>query len=307
MTLGQSRQEGERGQRAGFLGCGRGAERGGAGDSATETHLRSGRAGGGRAVPPWAWPPLTAPRPGCQPHGSPTSLSLPAPRRRAVHARPACAPMAGKALSLLPPLLLAAAGLAGLLLLCVPTRDIREPPALKVHARAPGQPGAVRGGSDRAGPGCARVPAGTPGAPQPSRRGGVRAPQQRSGPGPGRCSGASGGRGAGGRGAGGRSAKISARCPRRGAVSERPTGSLSAPPRRPGRGRARAPSTLGLPRGLAQMGCDRRWAKGPLPNLAAGSHGAGAALAGPKKKLERTGPDSPPAPASLDLREPGLR
>uniref|UniRef100_A0A8C2NXN0 apyrase n=1 Tax=Capra hircus TaxID=9925 RepID=A0A8C2NXN0_CAPHI len=131
MTLGQSRQEGERGQRAGFLGCGRGAERGGAGDSATETHLRSGRAGGGRAVPPWAWPPLTAPRPGCQPHGSPTSLSLPAPRRRAVHARPACAPMAGKALSLLPPLLLAAAGLAGLLLLCVPTRDIREPPALK--------------------------------------------------------------------------------------------------------------------------------------------------------------------------------
>ena len=52
--------------------------------------------------------------------------------------------MAGKALSLLPPLLLAAAGLAGLLLLCVPTRDIREPPALKVHAGAPWQPGAVR-------------------------------------------------------------------------------------------------------------------------------------------------------------------
>ncbi|XP_023083357.1 ectonucleoside triphosphate diphosphohydrolase 2 isoform X1 [Piliocolobus tephrosceles] len=39
--------------------------------------------------------------------------------------------MAGKVRSLLPPLLLAAAGLAGLLLLCVPTRDIREPPALK--------------------------------------------------------------------------------------------------------------------------------------------------------------------------------
>ncbi|XP_032117708.1 ectonucleoside triphosphate diphosphohydrolase 2 isoform X4 [Sapajus apella] len=39
--------------------------------------------------------------------------------------------MAGKVLSLLPPLLLAAAGLAGLLLLCVPTRDVREPPALK--------------------------------------------------------------------------------------------------------------------------------------------------------------------------------
>ncbi|XP_055988964.1 ectonucleoside triphosphate diphosphohydrolase 2 isoform X1 [Sorex fumeus] len=43
--------------------------------------------------------------------------------------------MAGKALSLLPsllpPLLLAAAGLAGLLLLSVPTRDVREPLALK--------------------------------------------------------------------------------------------------------------------------------------------------------------------------------
>ncbi|XP_032722178.1 ectonucleoside triphosphate diphosphohydrolase 2 isoform X1 [Lontra canadensis] len=39
--------------------------------------------------------------------------------------------MAGKVLSLLPPLLLAAAGLAGLLLLCVPSRDVREPPALK--------------------------------------------------------------------------------------------------------------------------------------------------------------------------------
>ncbi|XP_004848849.1 ectonucleoside triphosphate diphosphohydrolase 2 isoform X1 [Heterocephalus glaber] len=39
--------------------------------------------------------------------------------------------MAGKALSLLPPLLLATAGLAGLLLLCVPTRDVQEPPALK--------------------------------------------------------------------------------------------------------------------------------------------------------------------------------
>ncbi|KAM4877842.1 ectonucleoside triphosphate diphosphohydrolase 2 [Thomomys bottae] len=39
--------------------------------------------------------------------------------------------MAWKALSLLPPLLLAAVGLAGLLLLCLPTRDVREPPALK--------------------------------------------------------------------------------------------------------------------------------------------------------------------------------
>ncbi|XP_048202338.1 ectonucleoside triphosphate diphosphohydrolase 2 [Perognathus longimembris pacificus] len=39
--------------------------------------------------------------------------------------------MAGKVLSLLPPLLLAAVGLAGLLLLCLPTRDVREPPALK--------------------------------------------------------------------------------------------------------------------------------------------------------------------------------
>ncbi|XP_031306849.1 ectonucleoside triphosphate diphosphohydrolase 2 [Camelus dromedarius] len=39
--------------------------------------------------------------------------------------------MARKVLSLLPPLLLAATGLLGLLLLCVPTRDVREPPALK--------------------------------------------------------------------------------------------------------------------------------------------------------------------------------
>ncbi|CAK6433422.1 unnamed protein product [Pipistrellus nathusii] len=39
--------------------------------------------------------------------------------------------MAGKLLALLPPALLAAAGLAGLLLLSVPTRDVREPPALK--------------------------------------------------------------------------------------------------------------------------------------------------------------------------------
>ncbi|KAG3288421.1 ectonucleoside triphosphate diphosphohydrolase 2 [Ictidomys tridecemlineatus] len=39
--------------------------------------------------------------------------------------------MARKVLSLLPPLVLAAAGLSGLLLLCVPTRDVREPPALK--------------------------------------------------------------------------------------------------------------------------------------------------------------------------------
>ncbi|XP_027471708.2 ectonucleoside triphosphate diphosphohydrolase 2 isoform X2 [Zalophus californianus] len=39
--------------------------------------------------------------------------------------------MAGKVLSLLPPLLLAVAGLAGLLLLYVPTRDVRELPALK--------------------------------------------------------------------------------------------------------------------------------------------------------------------------------
>ncbi|XP_058158742.1 ectonucleoside triphosphate diphosphohydrolase 2 [Dasypus novemcinctus] len=39
--------------------------------------------------------------------------------------------MARKVPPLLPPLLLAAAGLAGLLLLCIPTRDVREPPALK--------------------------------------------------------------------------------------------------------------------------------------------------------------------------------
>ena len=51
--------------------------------------------------------------------------------------------MAGKVLSLLPPFLLAAAGLCGLLLLCVPTRDVREPPALKVPASARGTGGAL--------------------------------------------------------------------------------------------------------------------------------------------------------------------
>uniref|UniRef100_A0A8C5YAG3 Ectonucleoside triphosphate diphosphohydrolase 2 n=1 Tax=Microcebus murinus TaxID=30608 RepID=A0A8C5YAG3_MICMU len=39
--------------------------------------------------------------------------------------------MAGKMLSLLPPLLLAVAGLAGILLLCVHTRDVRDSPSLK--------------------------------------------------------------------------------------------------------------------------------------------------------------------------------
>lgn len=171
-----------------------------------------------------------------------------------------------------------------------PATSGSRPPS-RCTLELPGSPAQSAGGLDRAGLGCARVPAGTPGAPQPAQQGGVRAPQPRSGPGPGRCSGASGGRGAGGR-----HARISGRCARRGAVSERPTGSLSAPPGCPGRGRARAPSTLGLPWGLARMGCDRRWAQGPLPNLAAGSHGAGAALTGPKKKFERTGPDSPTRP-----------
>ncbi|KAM5330728.1 ectonucleoside triphosphate diphosphohydrolase 2 [Glossophaga mutica] len=57
---------------------------------------------------------------------------LPAPRRPSVAAGSVRhPPMAGKVLSLLPPLLLAAAGLCGLLLLCVPTRDVPEPSALK--------------------------------------------------------------------------------------------------------------------------------------------------------------------------------
>lgn len=75
-------------------------------------------------------------------------LGRPAPRHPTLSASSVRAPpMARKILSLLPPLLLAAAGLTGLLLLCIPTRDIREPPALKVHAPAPS---AVWGG---AGPG----------------------------------------------------------------------------------------------------------------------------------------------------------
>ncbi|XP_072489177.1 ectonucleoside triphosphate diphosphohydrolase 2 isoform X2 [Notamacropus eugenii] len=39
--------------------------------------------------------------------------------------------MAGKVLAVLLPLLLCLAGLTGLLLLCIPTRDVREPPAFK--------------------------------------------------------------------------------------------------------------------------------------------------------------------------------
>ncbi|XP_057581225.1 ectonucleoside triphosphate diphosphohydrolase 2 [Hippopotamus amphibius kiboko] len=92
-----------------------------------------GRGGGVAAVDP-------AP-PGTYPAGP--GLGPPTPRRRAVDAR--SAPMAGKALSLLPPLLLAAAGLAGLLLLCVPTRDVREPPALKVRAPLPARRAGVPG------------------------------------------------------------------------------------------------------------------------------------------------------------------
>ncbi|XP_046538895.1 ectonucleoside triphosphate diphosphohydrolase 2 isoform X2 [Equus quagga] len=48
--------------------------------------------------------------------------------------------MARKVLSLLLPSLLAAVGLAGLLLLCVPTRDVWEPPSFKVHALASRRP-----------------------------------------------------------------------------------------------------------------------------------------------------------------------
>ena len=113
--------------------------------------------------------------------------------------------MARKVLPLLLPLLLAAAGLAGLLLLCVPTRDVREPPALKVHASArasgavrgaAGRARAGRGGSDRAGLGCARArgrqdPARS--APSPAA-GILGAPNRALGPGLGRGGGASGGR-----------------------------------------------------------------------------------------------------------------
>lgn len=88
----------------------------------------------------------SCPAPGAYPAAR--DLGRPAPRHPSVSASSARAPpMARKMLSLLPPLLLAAAGLTGLLLLCIPTRDIREPPALKVHAPAPS---AVWGG---AGPG----------------------------------------------------------------------------------------------------------------------------------------------------------
>lgn len=96
--------------------------------------LRS-QAGGGRGGPPVGVEAVdrSAPRPRRLPRGPGTSASRLAAAAPSTPGPPR-APMAGKALSLLPPLLLAAAGLAGLLLLCVPTRDIREPPALKVHA-----------------------------------------------------------------------------------------------------------------------------------------------------------------------------
>lgn len=126
------------------------------------------REGGGRGGPPvgvasggWCG---SSPRPGSLPRGPGTWASrLPAapPSAPGPSAHP---PMARKMLSLLPPLLLAAAGLAGLLLLCVPTRDVREPPALKVHARAP-RPPAGRGARELgacAGPGGARVAAQDP-------------------------------------------------------------------------------------------------------------------------------------------------
>lgn len=88
----------------------------------------------------------SCPAPGAYPAAR--DLGRPAPRHPSVSSSSVRAPpMARKMLSLLPPLLLAAAGLTGLLLLCIPTRDIQEPPALKVHAPAPS---AVWGG---AGPG----------------------------------------------------------------------------------------------------------------------------------------------------------
>ncbi|XP_068963641.1 ectonucleoside triphosphate diphosphohydrolase 2 [Petaurus breviceps papuanus] len=46
--------------------------------------------------------------------------------------------MAGKVLVVLLPLLLCLAGLTGLLLLCIPTRDVREPPSFKVPVPGPG-------------------------------------------------------------------------------------------------------------------------------------------------------------------------
>ena len=89
-----------------------------------------GRSLGGRALT-WAGP-VTAPPRSLTLGPRPPGLPLPAVRG------PCCvlprAPMAGKLVSLVPPLLLAAVGLAGLLLLCVPTQDVREPPALKLLA-----------------------------------------------------------------------------------------------------------------------------------------------------------------------------
>lgn len=141
------------------------------------SHLRRqepARERGGRGVRQWAWPagpgrgqrgPCgSSPRPQRLPRGP--GPGPPGSRRPAVRACPPAPPMAGKLLSLLPPALLAAAGLAGLLLLCVPTRDVREPPTLKVLL------GLRARGARRAGPGaagCARASC-APWLPRPSPR-----------------------------------------------------------------------------------------------------------------------------------------
>ena len=174
--------------------------------------------------------------------------------------------MAGKVLSLLPPLLLAAAGLAGLLLLCVPTRDIWELPALKVHARASG---AVRGVAGpgweawtRAGPGCAPAAAGDP---HP------------------RCAALLAGRG------GGVPGTPRSRCPSRSLSGTRPRSCLSAPQMQPqdapGCGWTRRPqpcaATQGcIPSGFSQMGRGGRRSLGTPPHPPGGPDSAGSALEG---------------------------
>ncbi|XP_019496267.1 PREDICTED: ectonucleoside triphosphate diphosphohydrolase 2-like isoform X2 [Hipposideros armiger] len=100
-------------------------------------HLRSlepALEGGGRGGPPVGGASSgrcrSGPRPGRLSRGR--DLGLPAPRHPSVSTSSVRAPpMARNVLLLLPPLLLAAAGLTGLLLLCVSTRDVREPPTLK--------------------------------------------------------------------------------------------------------------------------------------------------------------------------------
>lgn len=215
----------------------------------------------GGAAHQGAWQPWTGPRPAPGAYPRSRDLGLRLPDAAPSTPGPPRAPMAGKALSLLPPLLLAAAGLAGL---------PRPPAAVCPHPRHSGaaRPQGARWSAlaTRRSPGAAGW-AGAPGGearteqgqaapawqPGPralrSRPGGMRsqAPHQRSGS----RSRARQRRFRGTRCGRPKSRELSARRARRGAFRGAAEGRLSTPPRLPDRGPARAPSTFGLQGGIA--------------------------------------------------------